>query len=289
MSNLGNSDNLKFLQFMSILSKDTIITEILPHLPHRSKGRKLSQNKRVIIVQLILYRLKTGCQWRELPIMQFSKEPYSWQSVFHHFNQWSKNGCWQKVWASFLSRHKQFLDLSSTQIDGTHTPAKRGGEAVGYQGRKSCKTTNMLCISDANGVLLAVSQPESGNHHDLFEIQKHFNELTDSLDNVAISQAGTFLNGDAGFDSEVLRDLCFQRDIFPNFCLNPRNGKVSERDVLFDELLYENRQVIEHSFAWLDAFKALLVRFEKTARNWISLVLLGFLVIFNRKITQILF
>ena len=285
MSNLGNSNNLKLLQFMSILSKDTIITEILPHLTHGSKGRKLSQNKRVIIVQLILYRLKTGCQWRELPIKQFSSKPYSWQSVFHHFNQWSKNGCWQKVWENFLRSNKHYLDMSSTQIDGTHTPVKRGGEAVGYQGRKSSKTTNSLCISDANGVLLAASQPEAGNHHDLYEIQKHFQEMTEMLDNVNINQTGIFLNADAGFDSQELRDLCFQPDISPNFCLNSRNGKVTERDVHFDEQLYEKRQVIEHSFAWLDAFKALLVRFEKLARNWFSLMMIGFLVIFNRKIT----
>ena len=109
--------------------------------------------------------------------------------------------------------------------------------------------------------------------------------MTEMLDNVNINQAGIFLNADAGFDSQELRDLCFQKDISPNFCLNSRNGKVTERDVHFDEQLYEKRQVIEHSFAWLDAFKALLVRFEKLARNWFSLMMIGFLVIFNRKIT----
>ena len=47
----------------------------------------------------------------------------------------------------FLKKHKPILDLSSIQLDGTHTPAKRGGESVAYQGRKKSKTTNRLLIT----------------------------------------------------------------------------------------------------------------------------------------------
>ena len=39
-----------------------------------------------------------------------------------------------------------------------------------------------------------------------------------------------------------------------------RNGDESE--AIFDELLYEQRFVIERTNAWVDTFKALLVRFE---------------------------
>ncbi len=49
------------------------------------------------MVAAILYRLKTGCQWRELPIKQFFLEKkYSWQSVYFHFQKWSKDGSWEK-------------------------------------------------------------------------------------------------------------------------------------------------------------------------------------------------
>jgi len=34
--------------------------------------------------------------------------------------------------------------MSVVNLDGTHTPAKRGGEAVGYRGWKKCKTSNRL-------------------------------------------------------------------------------------------------------------------------------------------------
>jgi len=76
--------------------------------------------------------------------------------------------------------------MSSIQIDGTHAIAKGDGQEVGYQERKSSMTTNLLCISDAYGVLMATSQPISGYHHNLFEIEKHFDNLIQMLDNVGI-------------------------------------------------------------------------------------------------------
>ena len=82
------------------------------------------------VVMAIFYRLKTGCQWRQLPMKQFFREKYTWQSVYCHFQKWSKNGSWERIWSNILKKYKHLLDLSSIQLDGTHTPAKRGGESV---------------------------------------------------------------------------------------------------------------------------------------------------------------
>ncbi|MEN7550068.1 transposase [Rapidithrix thailandica] len=76
----------------------------MPHLTQIKKGPKLTEDKLVNIVELILYRLKTGAQWRELPIRHFMEGPYSWQSVFHHFNRWCKQGCWQKNWEAYIGK-----------------------------------------------------------------------------------------------------------------------------------------------------------------------------------------
>jgi len=54
-----------------------------------------------------------------------------------------------------LALNRQFSDLSSIQLDGSHTPAKRGGEAFGYQGRKASETTNTLFLADNSGQILA--------------------------------------------------------------------------------------------------------------------------------------
>ena len=182
--------------------------------------------------------------------------------------------------------------MSSVEFDGSHTPCKNGGDAVGYQGRKACKTTNSLFISDNQGVMLAMSTPQKGQHHDLFEIQSLFNEICTLLKEAGINLDGLFLNADPGFDSALFREACEKENIIPNVKLNLRNSSNQETELasigtaIFDELLYKDRSVIEHANAWIYGFKALLVRFEFSVRNWMSLHFIAFSVIFLRKINK---
>ncbi len=55
---------------MGILNKSTIEKWILPHLTTGKRGFETTVPL-VEVVRAILYRLKTGCQWRELPTKQF--------------------------------------------------------------------------------------------------------------------------------------------------------------------------------------------------------------------------
>jgi hypothetical protein len=68
------------------------------------------------------------------------------------------------------AKHR-LLDLSSLQLDGSHTLAKNGAEHIGYQGRKKAKTTNALFLCDNEGQPLAMATPQSGGHHDACEIE----------------------------------------------------------------------------------------------------------------------
>ncbi|WP_400194349.1 transposase [Hymenobacter sp. B81] len=83
------------------------------------------------VVEAILYNLKTGCQWRQLPVKHFfAKEHLTWSGVYHHFNEWRKDGSWKKRWVTVVRLHRRRLDLSRIQLDGSHTPAKNGGLAT---------------------------------------------------------------------------------------------------------------------------------------------------------------
>lgn len=133
---------------MSILSKDMIKTHILPLLPVAKRGKKLTESEQFSVVSAIFYRLKTGCQWRELPMERFFEKPYSPATVFYHFNQWSKDGVWKKLWIALLSRHKRKLDMSSIQLDGSQSRCYKAREGVGFQARKADQSTNLLFVSD---------------------------------------------------------------------------------------------------------------------------------------------
>ena len=123
-------------------------------MPHLSKGKRGFSTKYdfVKIIQLIVKRLKTGCQWRELSVKEyFGKQKICWQSIYYYFNKWSKDGSFRKIWIQLLISNKRILDMSSVQLDGSHTRSRMGGEAVGYQGRKKSKTTNSVFLCDNQG------------------------------------------------------------------------------------------------------------------------------------------
>lgn len=272
---------------MEVLSKDIIRTWILPHLPLRSGGRP-ARVPALELVEAMLYKLKTGCQWRFLPVKQFfAQAPLTWQTVYYHFCRWRRDGSWKNLWLSLLRRQRRFLDLSSVQLDGSHTPAKNGGAAVGYQGRKKARTTTQLLLTDNQGQPLATATPQAGNHHDLFAIETLFAELCALLEAAQIDLKGLFLNADSAFDAHALRHACERRGIEANLARNPRaNGAADEHYVYFDEELYRRRTVAEHANAWLDSFKTLLVRYETSVENWLAFHWMAFVVLFLRRISR---
>ena len=277
---------------MGSMHKSMIEKWVLPHRPIGTRGFATTVPL-TEIVECIFHRLKTGCQWRELPTKQFfSDKVLCWNSVFYYYNKWSKADCWRTIWINILTQNRTYLDLSSVEFDGSHTPARNGGDAVGYQGRKACNTTNALFLSDNQGVMLAMSTPQEGQHHDLFEIQVLFNEICGLLKAADINLKGLFLNADSGFDSADFVAACQREEIVANVKANPRNSANQECQPyesgthVFEGELYQDRSVIEHANAWMDGFKSLLVRFEFSVRNSMSLHFIAFAVIFLRKINR---
>ena len=178
--------------------------------------------KKEEVIGAILYRFKTGCQWRQLPMKQFFRSKYKWQSVYYHFQKWCKDGSWDLVWKMVLEKHKDILDLSSIQLDGSHTPSKRGGQAVAYQGRKKCNTSNMLMLTDNQGVPLACSEAISGNHNDAYNLENTVEKMLRAIRQSKISTEGLFLNADSGFDTADFRSYCYRNEINANIDENKR-------------------------------------------------------------------
>jgi len=269
---------------MSKIGKKVINQKLVPHLSKGLRGPKCKVGL-WRIVRAILYRLKTGVQWRELPTKElFGRHAISWNTVFYYFAKWSKDGSWYRLWTAYLQTIRFFLDLSSVQLDGSHTVAKRGGQAVGYQGRKKAKTTNMLFLTDKQGFPLACSSPVGGNHNDLFDIKRTVSEILETLTAAKIQIRGLFMNADAGFDSKEFRAFCDDQDIIANIDINKRNSKDPDKnDYHLDNELYKHRFAVERTNAWIDGFKNLIMRYETNAKHWLGLHHLAFSIIILRK------
>ena len=79
-----------------VLDKDKIIFEILPHLSVAKRGY-VSKSDLSEVIQCILYKLKTGCQWHMLPVSSFfTGRVLHYKTGYGHFRKWSRNGEWEK-------------------------------------------------------------------------------------------------------------------------------------------------------------------------------------------------
>ncbi len=77
---------ISFSSFMEVLSKDIITTWILPQLPFSAHGRRRAAQPREV-VGAILFKLKTGCPWRWLPVHELlPTHSLTWQGVYYYFN-----------------------------------------------------------------------------------------------------------------------------------------------------------------------------------------------------------
>ncbi len=128
-----------------------------------------------------------------------------------------------------------------------------------------------------------MSESVSGNHNDLFEIEVQFEEAVSTLEQVDISVDGLFINTDAGFDSEKLRNRCEAKGIIANIIPNKLNGSNDETDYYFDGKLYKERYSIERTNACMSSFRSLLNRFDTTIISWKGFNFLAFIVIGLKK------
>ena len=100
---------------------------IAPLLPkHKSRGRPWADNRRVL--EGILWVLKTGARWRDLP-----REYPSASTCWRRLRQWEEKDVWLKMWRAFLDQldRKRRLDWSQSFIDGSFAPAKKGATELG--------------------------------------------------------------------------------------------------------------------------------------------------------------
>lgn len=133
------------------------------------------------------------------------------QAVFHHIRKWCKLGDWQKMLASIVQKHKRIFDLSVSQLT---VPILRPSKAASASGFKVGKTQDApIFFTDRNRLLLAMSEPEAGNH--------------------------------AGFDGMSFRAALRRHGIIANVRPNPRNGGIKQNHNIFDVELYKNRWVVK--------------------------------------------
>jgi len=96
---------------------------IEPLIPKQKAGpgRKRADDRKTL--NGILYVLKTGCAWEDLP-REYGSDTTCWRRL----NEWSEDGTWERIWRTLLSQldAEQKLVWAQAFLDGSFVPAKKG-------------------------------------------------------------------------------------------------------------------------------------------------------------------
>jgi transposase len=263
------------------LTKVDIEKCILPFIPKNKRGftSKFSMHD---IFKCIVHKLKTGCQWKFLFVdIESVTPPFSWQTVYYYFRKWCAANVFESMFQTYLSIQHDKLDTEKLNLDGTHSLVKKSAQSVAYQYRKKAKTSNILIMTDGNGIPIASGGIISGNHNDLYNIVPQYAAMIKQLNNCGICVENSVQNADKGFDSKALRRCIARRKMFANIKHNPRNRKKKKpgRKTYFNEAVYKTRFVNERCFAWMDSFRTLLIRFDTLDKSWLNWHYLAFALI----------
>jgi transposase len=263
------------------LTKNELENCILPFIPKNKRGFSSKFNSLDIFI-CIVHKLKTGCQWDSIFIyLQGYRPPFSYQIVYYFYRRWCKLGVFQSMFETYLEIQKDKLDTEKLNLDGTHSLVKKSAQSCDYQFRKKGKTSNVLIMTDGNGIPIGIGSILKGNHNDLYQIIPQFSKMITELNKRNIYVQNSILNADKGFDSKSFRKAVMRRKIQPNIKENSRNRKTKKRGKKrFHNLeIYKTRFVNERCFAWIDSFRTLLIRFDFLDNNWLNWHYLAFSLI----------
>ncbi|MCA1697179.1 MAG: IS5 family transposase [Actinobacteria bacterium] len=127
---------------------------IEPHIPIYPGGRPRTTSTRDVL-DAVLYLLRTGCQWRYLPV---DFPPRS--TVWRYFDEWRHNGTLEAIHDALRrkvrTKEKPYRPRTTASADSQSVDTTSGGEARGRDNAKNVDGRKRHIVVDGMGLLLAV-------------------------------------------------------------------------------------------------------------------------------------
>jgi len=132
--------------------------QVLLRLRQKKRGRPISLNLREV-VNAMLYVLKTGCQWANLP----ERFP-AHQSVYYHYRKWCLDGTFERIQCAlrYEQRHRagrpvhpSAAIVDSQSVKTTSVPGVRGYDA----GKKIVGRKRHILVDTPGNLLGVVVHP----------------------------------------------------------------------------------------------------------------------------------
>ena len=147
-----------------------LLDSLIPEPPRRKDGRGRLWRGRREVLNGILFILRTGSPWADLPERY---PPY--QTCHRRFQQWVRSGVMRGVLEALAEdlRSRGRFDLDETFIDGSFAPAKKGAPAGKT---KRGKGTKIMAVADRHGLPVTVCT-ESATPHEVKLVMQTLAEI----------------------------------------------------------------------------------------------------------------
>ncbi|MGC8400672.1 IS5 family transposase [Enterobacter mori] len=267
----------------------SIIQPLLPAEPTSPRaGRPWAEHRKII--NGMFWVLCSGAPWRDLP------ERYgSWKTVYNRFNRWSKSGVINIIFNRLLSLldANGLVDWSASALDGSNIRALKC--AAGAQKHPDITADNGLgrsrggfgtkihLATDAGGLPLNIVLSPGQAHESQFALR-----LLDGIgvqrQSGSMKRRGHAVLADKAYSGHALRNELKRKGIKVVIPRKSNEKKASDGRSQLDRDAYRNRNVVERCFGRLKEYRRIATRYDKTARNYLSMVKLGCIRIFYKKL-----
>ncbi len=153
-------------------------------------------------------------------------------------------------------------------------PQKKG--EIGYDGNKKIKGIKLSAITESHGLPIAAFISPANIHDSQLYLPTILKFKIKSDVGRPITRP-KIINADKAYDSERIRNYNRNRGIATNIPINKRNRKSPKigRPFRLNKEEYAGRSVIERFFSWIEAFRKIYPRYERSEISYIGLVLLA--------------
>lgn len=195
----------------------------------------------------IHYLVKTGCQWRMLPL-GFAK----WQLVYYYYKKWSDSESFDLL----LSKLREYVRVKRNQnaeaslgiMDSESVKWGNNRGLNGYDGNKKVKGIKRHVIVDKNGFLIAVMVTVA-NIHDSKAVLLLMRLLKEVLSGIKLIVA------DGGYRGEIAEQVKERFRYLLQVVMRSDDRKAEFKPV-------HKRWIIERTFSWFDNDRRLCRNYE---------------------------
>lgn len=223
----------------------------------------------------IIFRMRTGCQWNQLP------ERFGSDTTVHNwFQTWNEDGVWEQVWAMMIGDCDELgaVDWRWQSVDGCMNKARFGGQdAIGKNPTDRAKPGVKKSLAvEANGgptgVVIA-----GANRPDMRLLEATIDAIVVDRPPTDIYEQNLCL--DKGYDYKS----CREQAEAAGYVHHIRRIGEEKLDTHGRKRRPARRWVVERTLAWIQKCRGILIRYDKKDANYLGLIQLACALLWYRR------